>query len=147
MKLVIFPAEKLEGKVWIPASKSHTIRAVIIASLAEGKSKILKPLTSKDAESAVFACRAMGADIDTSNQDIWTVKGVGGKPFIPKNVIDIGNSGTSLRLCLGAASLCDGWITFDGDEMTRKRPNLPLLKALGNLGVTPCQSMHQVIVV
>ena len=46
MKLVVEKTEKLEGEITIPSSKSHTIRAVIIASLAEGTSKILNPLKS-----------------------------------------------------------------------------------------------------
>ncbi|MCM8789008.1 MAG: 3-phosphoshikimate 1-carboxyvinyltransferase, partial [Candidatus Omnitrophica bacterium] len=55
----------LKGSVEIPASKSHTIRAVVIASLSAGQSKILRPLESFDTMAAVNACRAFGAEIKT----------------------------------------------------------------------------------
>ena len=58
----------LEGSIEIPASKSHTIRAVVIASLAEGTSRIASPLDSGDTRSAVVACRALGAEIETGEE-------------------------------------------------------------------------------
>ena len=68
MKLVVEKTEKLEGEVVIPSSKSHTVRAVIIASLAEGTSKIMNPLKSDDTMAAVNACKALGAKINTENE-------------------------------------------------------------------------------
>ena len=93
MKLQCEPSA-LRGAVDIPGSKSHTIRAVAIGALAEGESLIRRPLDSEDTRSAVAAYRALGTDIITEPVT-WLVRGVGGCPRTPPNVINVGNSGTS----------------------------------------------------
>ena len=60
MKLIVNKTKELKGEITIPGSKSHTIRAVIFASLAEGASKIINPLKSEDTMAAVHACKALG---------------------------------------------------------------------------------------
>ena len=70
---------RLHGAVTIPGSKSHTIRAVALASLAPGVSRIEAPLDSGDARSSVRAFTALGAKIDCQ-PDVWTVQGTGGEP-------------------------------------------------------------------
>ncbi len=122
----------LEGSIEIPASKSHTIRAVVIASLAQGKSKIVFPLDSGDTRSAVVACRALGAEIETGKD--WVVRGFGGNPRLQVSEIDVGNSGTSLRLTASVAALQGEEVVFTGDASLRTRPLQPLLDALNNLG-------------
>jgi len=69
---------RLNGSVSIPASKSHTIRAVAIASLAAGQSSIRNPLSSSDTQAAVHCYRALDAEIDTNNPKLWKVTGTGG---------------------------------------------------------------------
>ena len=122
----------LKGSIDIPASKSHTIRAVVIASLAQGQSKIVCPLDSGDTRSAVVACRALGAEIETGVD--WVVRGFGGNPKLHESKIDVGNSGTSLRLTTSVAALQEEEVIFDGDASLRSRPLQPLLDALNNLG-------------
>ncbi len=68
---------RLKGTIAIPGSKSHTIRAVAIASLAEGKSYIRSPLKSSDTLSSVSCYKALGANIDTSDDQVWKVVGNG----------------------------------------------------------------------
>ena len=131
MKLVIHKSE-LAGSVEIPGSKSHTIRAVVIASLADGTSYIRAPLVASDTLAAIKACRLLGAEI--LEQDDWVVRGVGGRPKVPDDVIDVGNSGTTLYITLGTASLVNGCSVFTGDEQTRRRPAGPLIDALNSLG-------------
>ena len=131
MKLVIHKSE-LAGSVEIPGSKSHTIRAVVIASLADGTSYIRAPLVASDTLAALKACRLLGAEI--LEQDDWVVRGVGGRPKVPDDVIDVGNSGTTLYITLGTASLVNGCSVFTGDEQTRRRPAGPLIDALNSLG-------------
>ena len=97
MQLIV-EKSKLAGEVTIPASKSHTIRAVAIASLAEGKSTIRNPLLSADTQAAVDCYRALGAQIDTSDPKAWLVTGTAGKINAPENPIDVANSGTTLRI-------------------------------------------------
>ncbi|MFC1551400.1 3-phosphoshikimate 1-carboxyvinyltransferase [Candidatus Latescibacterota bacterium] len=124
----------LYGNITIPASKSHTIRAVLIGALADGESIINEPLDSLDTRSAAQAARAFGAKVDT-RRDYWIINGVGNEPRIPDNIIDVGNSGTSLYMIMGTASLVDGWTIITGDNQIRNRTAEPLSKALRGLGV------------
>ncbi|GAB6090538.1 3-phosphoshikimate 1-carboxyvinyltransferase [Spirochaeta dissipatitropha] len=124
---------KLAGTVRIPGSKSHTIRALLIASLAEGTSYIRDPLYSADTRSCIDACRAFGAAIDEQT-DVITVQGLGGLPQPPAEAIDVGNSGTTLYLAAGLAALVHGSTVFTGDEQIQARPIKPLLDSLQDLG-------------
>lgn len=125
-------ASGLQGQVAIPGSKSHTIRALLIASLASGESRLRAPLVSADAEAAVRTCRALGAEIETGND--WLVRGVGGQVQTPEDVLDVGNSGTTLYLAAAVAALGSGMTVLTGDEQIRRRPVGPLLGALQDLG-------------
>lgn len=125
---------RLHGDVTIPGSKSHTIRAVAIASLAPGVSRIEAPLDSGDARSSVRAFTALGAKIDCQ-PDVWTVQGTGGEPRTPDDVVDVGNSGTTVNIAMGSAALVrKGFIVFTGDHQIRRRPSGALLAALNDLG-------------
>ncbi|MEN6574900.1 MAG: 3-phosphoshikimate 1-carboxyvinyltransferase [Phycisphaerales bacterium] len=127
---------RLKGTVSIPASKSHTIRAVAIASLATGESIIRNPLWSGDTEAAVLCYRAFGARIDTRDDKAWKVTGLGGKITPPRETIDVLNSGTTLRVAMGSAALAEpgATTTFTGDEQIQSRPIAPLMQSLEELG-------------
>lgn len=126
----------LNGAVNIPGSKSHTIRAVAIAALAKGESKILSPLESADARAAFAAYRAFGASI-AEEPNCWRVQGTGGTPALPDTVIDTGNSGTTMNIALGTAALVKGGlVVLTGDEQVRRRPCGPLAGALNDLGAS-----------
>lgn len=131
---MILSVEKseLSGSVRIPASKSHTVRAVAIASLAEGASSIQNPLVSSDTLSAVEVYRGLGARIETG--DDWVVEGVCGQPSVPDDVLSVGNSGTTLYMAMGSAALAAGTSIFTGDGQIRSRPAGPLLSAIEGLG-------------
>lgn len=122
-----------KGKVAVPPSKSHTIRAVFLASLAEGVSTIRGRLKSDDADSAIAACRALGAGLEEKG-DCLTIRGTGGKIEPATGIIDVGNSGTTARFVLSMAALSSRSITITGDEQTQKRPMKPLCDALSELG-------------
>ena len=123
------------GRVAIPGSKSHTIRAVALASLADGSSEIFCPLSSADTLAAVGAYRQLGAEIDTSESNCWRVKGTAGALRAPGGIVDVANSGTTLRFALGSAALLDrGAAVFTGDEQIGSRPMGPLLESLNDLG-------------
>src|SRR3989338_5505988 len=98
MKLIVQKTEKLGGEITIPSSKSHTIRAVIIASLAEGTSKLSNPLKSDETMAAVNACTALGAKINLDNESEWVIEGFNHQPKNPEALLNMMNSGTSLRL-------------------------------------------------
>ncbi len=142
MKLIVRKS-RLAGEVVIPSSKSHTIRAVAIASLAKGKSIIRNPLVSNDTQSAVDCYRALGAEIDTTEPALWKVTGTDGQITAPAEVIDVGNSGTTLRIAMGSAALAESGqtTTMTGDEQIRSRPVGPLMNALGKLGAK-CESIN-----
>ncbi|MHC4533026.1 MAG: 3-phosphoshikimate 1-carboxyvinyltransferase [Planctomycetota bacterium] len=135
MKLIV-KKSRLKGTVLIPGSKSHTIRAVAVASLAAGESLIHNPLDSSDTQAAVACYRALGAEINTSDPKLWKVTGTDGAITPPPEIIDVGNSGTTLRIAMGSASLAQPGqtISFTGDEQIQTRPVGPLMDALSQLG-------------
>jgi 3-phosphoshikimate 1-carboxyvinyltransferase len=143
---------RFEGSIRVPASKSHTIRRLLVASLANGVSEIEGPLDSLDARSCVSVCRGLGAEIGEYREDEpepscpnppghgklikWTVQGSPGLPGrTGARVLDAGNSGTTLYLALAAAALGREPFTFTGDGQLRRRSAAPLLDALSGLGV------------
>ncbi len=134
MRIQIQPS-RLSGTVRIPGSKSHTIRALAIASLAHGQSVIESPLDSLDTHAAVNTYRALGALIDMTGPN-WTVEGTAGQLQAPKRPIDVGNSGTTLRIAMGSAALLPSAakVKFTGDQQIRSRPHGPLLQSLNDLG-------------
>ncbi len=138
-QLIKVRKSSLTGSIRIPASKSHTIRALAIAALAGGECVIRNPLNSADTLSCVHAISALGARVDAAEEK-WIVQGCPGRPRPYSFHIDVGNSGTTLRLLTAAAALADQEITFDGDRSIRSRPMQPLLSALKDLGVTVTSS-------
>jgi len=140
MNTIITP-HKFSSTVKIPASKSHTIRLLLIASLADGESDIKDPLDSLDTRSCIEACKAFGAEINEvydDNRKLISLKIIGNNNFkipVVSNSIYVGNSGTTLYLALAVAALQSQPIEFTGDESIQKRSAAPLLDALAGLGV------------
>ncbi len=139
MKRTITAGQALPSHVLIPASKSHTIRALLLAAAAEGTSTIRNPLISKDTESCIRAVEQLGAEVTTA-PGFWKIKGTG-KTFCAKAsegglTIDTGNSGTTLYLAAGLAALSSTPVTFTGDEQIQSRSAENLLKSLRDLGAS-----------
>lgn len=133
MKYKVNPSQ-LAGSIWIPPSKSHTMRAILFASLAHGQSIIRHYLPSPDTEAMICACRLLGAQIVVTDYTL-TIQGVNGQPQVPDNIIDAGNSGQVLRFVAAIAALHAGYTVITGDESIRhKRPVQPLLNAITQLG-------------
>jgi len=125
---------KIAGQVEIPGSKSHTIRAIFIASLASGTSTIKMPLISEDTIACLRAASSLGAWIKRGDDTVWRISGTGGHLLQPARVIDMENSGTGLRLFTAMAALGSFKVSFDGDESLRTRKMKPLLDALTAMG-------------
>lgn len=123
----------LAGEISVPGSKSHTIRAVAIASMADGVSMIVNPLVSGDTLSSLNAAEGLGAEFERKN-DFWRIKGNCGVLRQCTKTIDLGNSGTSLRIFTALAALGDTVYKFDGDDSLRTREMKPLLNSLEELG-------------
>ena len=154
MNLKIKNFSKINGTVKAPSSKSYSHRAVILASLSEGKSKLFDVLYSEDVLSTIRACRALGAKIDQKKEiilkgdksqtvDYLEVYGTGGKLHnSSKDMIDLANSGTTLRIMTSVAALSDNEVIFTGDDSLKTRPMGALLDALESLGVK-VESLNQ----
>jgi 3-phosphoshikimate 1-carboxyvinyltransferase len=140
----------LKGSIFIPPSKSHTLRAILFAALAHGSSEILSPLNSLDTTAMIQAMRQFGCKIEQSTERI-RVEGLRGKLLTAENVIDAGNSGLVLRLVGALAGLSPAYTILTGDHSIRhKRPVQPLLNALEQLGafaVSARNDQHAPIIV
>ena len=135
MKCVTVKPSKIFGSTCAVPSKSHTMRALVFALMGRGKSTIRKYLVSPDVSAMVDAIRLFGADVSVTDELI-SVVGVGGRPCVPSNVINAGNSGQVLRFSVGIAALLDGYTVITGDESIRKRrPIKPMLDGLSNRGL------------
>jgi 3-phosphoshikimate 1-carboxyvinyltransferase len=102
--------------------------------LANGNSHIINPLISRDTIATIDACRELGVGIKRTDKGLI----VSGKDAlrIPDNVINVENSGTTMRFVTAISSLLnEGYVVITGDDSIRKRPMRPLLAALKQLGV------------
>lgn len=124
---------ELRGTIVVPGSKSHTIRAVLLATMAEGKSTIRNPLPSNDCKSAAHAARLFGAQVEEED-GVWYIQGAGSQLKVPDDIVDCGNSGTATIFVMGMAALLKGYAVITGDEQIRRRPVHWLVNALNALG-------------
>ena len=127
--------ESIDGVISAPPSKSYSHRAIIIAALAEGESKLSNVLLSEDVLSSINVCEKLGAEIVIKDNYI-IVKGTNGKIHNSSNeFISLGNSGTTLRLITSISALSDNRVLLSGDSSLRERPMGELLNTLNDLGV------------
>ena len=137
MKLISHKS-KLSGNITVPGSKSHTIRALILAAISDGKSEIKNPLPSNDCLSTAKAINLIGAKCEylTDSSELkWTVYGAGKKLRMPESgLIDVGNSGSVMYFRSPVLATLDGKVSFTGDESICSRPVGHLLDALIQLG-------------
>lgn len=133
MSIEIFTS-RLVGKCVVPPSKSQTIRALAFAGLSSGKSQITNFLHSPDTTSMIEGLRQFGVKIE-KEENLLTIYGVAGEPSLPKDPIDVGNSGLAYRFLSAYAALTDGETIITGDRSIReKRVITPLLSAFRSLG-------------
>ncbi|TFH06440.1 MAG: 3-phosphoshikimate 1-carboxyvinyltransferase [Spirochaetales bacterium] len=138
MTVTISPG-KISGTARIPGSKSHTIRALVIAGLAEGRSVIRAPLESEDTAACVRILRNLGVEIieeRTESGELAQLVVQGAGPWLrePYDELDCGNSGTTLYLALSLVALQSFPVRLTGDEQLQRRTALPLLEALVSMG-------------
>jgi len=130
---ILVKPSMISGEVEAPPSKVYTHRALAAALLAEGESIIENPLNSRDTAATRRACRLLGAGL---REAVGRVEVEGGHLEAPDDVIDVENSGTTLRLFTAISSLIpSGYAVLTGDESIRRRPMQPLLSSLRMLGV------------
>ncbi|MEM1582698.1 MAG: 3-phosphoshikimate 1-carboxyvinyltransferase [Candidatus Bathyarchaeia archaeon] len=122
------------GSITAPPSKAHTHRAIIAASLSNGLSNIRNMLICDDTLATINACKMLGAEINWVNNEAVKIWGLP-KPKTPNNVIDCGESGSTIRFITPICALAEGISVLTGGESLRRRPMGPLIEALSQLGV------------
>jgi 3-phosphoshikimate 1-carboxyvinyltransferase len=127
-------AGPVSGRVRLPASKSVTNRALVLAALGDAPAVIANPLRARDTALAAGALRALGTEVVESRTG-WRI--TPGQPPRGSAVnVDVGNAGTVMRFLPGPAALTSAEVSFDGDARARQRPVGPILAALRHLGAS-----------
>ncbi|MCZ8119375.1 MAG: 3-phosphoshikimate 1-carboxyvinyltransferase [Microcystis sp. LE18-22.4A] len=136
--LVIDPGKitGLRGKITIPGDKSISHRSLMLGAIAEGETVIHGLLLGEDPRSTASCFRAMGVEISQLNSEKVIVKGRGlGNLEEPLEILDAGNSGTTIRLMLGLlAGHRDRFFVVTGDASLRSRPMSRVVKPLKEMG-------------
>ena len=123
---------KISGEINCPSNKSYTHRGIFLASLAGNNSKVENVLLSADTKATIEACRKFGAIIEVDNSTVVVKESIKIGTKVPE--INTENSGTTIRIAIGIASLFSEKITLTGDSSIQKRPMQPLLDALSSIG-------------
>ncbi|RJP59956.1 MAG: 3-phosphoshikimate 1-carboxyvinyltransferase [Deltaproteobacteria bacterium] len=134
-KTVIEQKGGLKGEVTVPGDKSISHRAVIIGSLAKGKTRIIEPSRGDDNLRTLNAFRMMGIEVDEPKVDQLIINGRGLYGLTePEDVIDAGNSGTTVRLLTGLLTGQRFFSVITGDRYLRKRPMKRVVEPLSSMG-------------
>ena len=136
MKAVIScKANALSGNITVPGDKSVSHRALILGSIAVGETHVEGLLEGEDVLAAAAAMRALGAQISRDDAGLWTVIGCGvGGLHEPDQILDMGNSGTAVRLLMGLVGTQTFTSTFTGDESLNSRPMERVMGPLRQMG-------------
>jgi len=129
---VIVGRSSVTGGVWVPSSKSLTIRALVCAALSQGESEIVNPLVSDDTLAALNILTKLGTVIRRED-DVWKV--TGGKFRVHNGDLDCGESATTLRFMTALCALIPGRHRLVGGPLLSRRPIGTLVDALVKMGV------------
>jgi len=121
----------VDAVVALPGSKSITARALVLAALADGPSRLVRPLRARDTDLMAAGLRALGVRIDDDGDDQLVTPG----PLRGPAEVDAGLAGTVLRFVPPVAGLATGPVRVDGDARLRDRPNAGLIAGLRDAGV------------
>ncbi len=131
---IVPPRHPLRGRASPPGSKSITNRALLLAALARGTSRLTGALKSDDTSHMADALRAMGVSVTEPDATGFVITGTG-RLRAPAAPLFLGNAGTAVRFLTAAAALADGLVVVTGDTSMQRRPIAPLLAALRSLGI------------
>ena len=137
IQLCAAPSRSLSGTISVPGDKSISHRALILGALTAGTTRISGLLESEDVFCTISALRALGAKIEKFNEKSWHVAGCGvGGLSEPQGVLNLGNSGTGVRLLMGVAAMHNFTTFFTGDTSLVKRPMTRVITPLTQMGAT-----------
>ena len=126
----------LNGSIRVPGDKSISHRSIIFGSLAEGETKVYDILRGEDVLSTMQVFRDLGVEIEDKD-GVVTIQGVGMNGLkAPQNALDMGNSGTSIRLISGVLAGADFEVEMFGDDSLSKRPMDRVTLPLKKMGVS-----------
>ena len=135
MELVLEKVSKLKGNIFVPGDKSISHRSLILGSIARGETRISNFLNSLDCLKTLECMQALGTEIELGKDNSVKIKGKGLCGLQePKNILDVGNSGTTIRLLTGLLSGQDFYSVLCGDASIRKRPMKRVVEPLRLMG-------------
>lgn len=134
-KYIVQPGGKLTGELRVPGDKSISHRSIMLGALAEGVTNVTGFLEGEDALATLTAFRNMGVTIEGPEQGRVTIHGVGMQGLTsPESALDLGNSGTSIRLLSGLLAGQSFDSTLKGDRSLAKRPMGRVIDPLAKMG-------------
>ncbi|MCL6593713.1 MAG: 3-phosphoshikimate 1-carboxyvinyltransferase, partial [Alicyclobacillus sp.] len=131
--LHVRPCGPLQGVATVPGDKSITHRAILFGLLATGETRIRGWLDAADCRSSLRLAQALGAQVRQDGEDLL-VTGTGGRLQEPDNVLDCGNSGTTMRVFLGPLAARVPFACLTGDASLRRRPMQRVAEPLARMG-------------
>lgn len=132
--IFIQPQRKIQGEITVPGDKSISHRAALFGGMAKGETHITNFLPGEDCLSTLGCLRELGVEWERQDAEVW-IRGQGVENWTePQNVLDVGNSGTTLRLILGVLAGSPFSSTLTGDETIRKRPMRRVTGPLSQMG-------------
>ena len=135
MKFIVNKGGRLQGTIRVPGDKSISHRSIMFGSIAEGTSRISGFLEGEDSLNTLRAFRAMGVEIGGPDNGHVVIHGVGMHGLKkPAQALDLGNSGTSMRLLAGLLSGQDFDVVLTGDSSLSKRPMKRVTHPLAAMG-------------
>ncbi|PLX91888.1 MAG: 3-phosphoshikimate 1-carboxyvinyltransferase [Desulfuromonas sp.] len=131
----VFPAMRLKGEITVPGDKSISHRSIMLGSLATGTTEVHGFLHGEDNHATLSAFRAMGVEVEELPGGVLKIAGRGLDGLQePGDVIDCGNSGTTIRLMTGLLSGQSFFSVLTGDRYLRKRPMKRVVTPLSQMG-------------
>jgi len=135
VELVLEKNNKLRGNIFVPGDKSISHRSLILGSIAQGETRIYNFLNSLDCLKTLECMQALGAEIELVKDNSVKIKGEGLYGLQePKDILDVGNSGTTIRLLTGLLSGQNFYSVLNGDVSIRKRPMKRVVEPLRLMG-------------
>lgn len=131
---IVPPAARFGGEIAVPGDKSISHRLALLCSIARGESVVHGFLRCEDCLNTLGAMAALGARVHFDANDVLRIHGNGGRMLQPVGPIDLGNSGTGLRLLAGLLAGRPVAVTLTGDESLRSRPMRRIAEPLERMG-------------